>query len=214
MYINSEHVYFKVERKLDEVMKDVSNYFDLPPSKLRHTHFREYCELALGFEFHPNITGYISQRKLEAFIQFTEVGPMIMYNPNARNTGRVNWSISHEICHALLEHNKTGTQVFSQLINEGGYSYEDKELELEANFGASILMMNTQALEHFIGKECPFNNLCFEFCMSYAALSNRLINYLMFHHGFSYNAANKVVELFKYNEITLKQAINESLDYN
>lgn len=200
--------YFEIMNKIEKFMFKVADYFELSFEELKHYHYRIYCQQVLGYEFHPIITGKYSKEKLSANINFSDDIAIIVYNPNVKSRGRINYSISHEISHAIMEHYKNGTQTFAELVNEGNYSPEEKVIEYEANVGASLLLLNDYALKDCINSCLTFRQIAHKFEMSYQALTVRLCNYLKFNHECTDYNSKKVVELFKNGELCLSNFIN------
>ena len=209
MYDDS--LYFRVCRKMDSFIEDVAQYYNVDVHELKHYHYVKYCEEVLGYEFHPMIVGKHSRNKLWANITFVDDFAIILYNKSTNNRGRVHYSISHEISHAVLEHHKNGTQVFAEMVDAGNYSEDERIIEYEANIGASLLMLNDKALEKCIEYDLTFFSICNKFQMSYKALEVRLYNYFKFNYECRDYLANRIAESFRRGEITLSEAINGEL---
>lgn len=194
-------------------IEDVAHHCKLEVHELKHSHHVKYCEEVLGYEFHPMIVGKHSKNKLWANITFVDDFAIILYNKSNKNRGRQHYSICHEISHAVLEHHKNGTQVFAELVDTGNYSEDERIIEYEANVGASLLMLNDEALEICIEEGLTFFDICNRFQMSYKALEVRLYNFFKFNYECNDYFANRIAESFRRGEITLSEAINGELRY-
>ena len=201
-----ELMYKRIKPKIDSFLADVADFTGKDISELTFTNVFCYCVDVLDYVFEPAIKGRIAPTKLLGVIHFTDVGVFILYAPD-ENKKRVNFSLAHEVSHAILEHNKQGGQYLSQLIEDTDYSPAHKKLEREANFSASILLINDAAIERCIEEGRGMKYMSEHFGISNQALEIRLKFYLMFNHGFSEENAHYTVNLFKVNRLKLSMAL-------
>ena len=82
---------------------------------------------------------------------------------------------------------------------EEGHTFSDMiPKEYRANVGASALMANDLALKYALNKFSSFEKVAKYFFMSKAALSNRLIEYLIFVKNCHPNYAHYLVNKYRY----------------
>ncbi|MEQ7244729.1 ImmA/IrrE family metallo-endopeptidase [Enterococcus avium] len=112
---------------------------------------------------------------------------------------RRNFTSMHEVVHLYkdIPYAEEG-HTFSDMISENGYSSEDLPKEYRANVGASALMANDLALKYALNKFFSFEKVAKYFFMSKAALSNRLIEYLIFVKNCHPNYAHYLVNKYRY----------------
>lgn len=112
---------------------------------------------------------------------------------------RRNFTSMHEIVHLYKDIPYAGEgHTFSDMISENGYSSEDLPKEYRANVGASVLMANDSALKYALNRFSSFEEVAKFFFMSKAALSNRLIEYLIFVKNCHPDYAHCLVNKYRY----------------
>lgn len=206
---SSEDLFYRVKPKIDLFLDQVAEFIDKPLEDITFTDCKQYCVEKCDFEFHSFGNLPVVSKVLSACIHLTDCGPIVLYDSKT-NPARLNFSLAHEVSHYILDHQQYGGQVLPQLIDSKGYTEDDLTIEREANFGASMLLLNDVALQRRIEEVISFHALSIRYGISYQALRIRLLNFLVFNYNFSYNTAKKTVALYEDGELDLDTIIKSA----
>ncbi|WP_056991830.1 ImmA/IrrE family metallo-endopeptidase [Lacticaseibacillus saniviri] len=86
---------------------------------------------------------------------------------------------------------------FNDLLSHRGYNEEEEPLEVEANFGASLLFLPTSRLEHDIAMGRSFASMSRMLGMSANALKGRLVEYLHYGHELNWDISSQIVNHYQ-----------------
>lgn len=199
-----KEVYFKVLEKMKNFIMLVSFRLNIPLENLNCEHIQKYCEEYLGycyagFNFSDLATGYIKGSIIK---KDNEI--VIGYNINPKiPQEQQNFTKMHETSHSL-QHIDSDIyfQQFSEISGLNGYHEEEKILEVEADFGASILLINDWALyTAVVDLKMRFYDIVHKFFISATALKLRIKNFLVYNCDCTeYAAEIFVINYIKYNE--------------
>lgn len=170
--------YFEYHDQSYIIIEKVAHYYDLELKDLRWKHFKDFAIDVENIDIIPYNFGEMASQRLSGnIIRFgDQIG--ISYNPTMI-IGRQHFSILHELGHYFFDMTTTiRAQTFSDLLYENGYSKEDEPKELRANIFASLALINNEALKECFRKNLTFQQMCYEFQVSQAALYMRIYDFL------------------------------------
>lgn len=199
--------YFMARSIVDDFMNNtISPYSRTPQEFLTHFNYESYCEIELDFDFAPyKFKKLGNQVGGSLYIDHDDV--VISYDIN-NSKPRQAFTKLHEIYH-YFGHYKMGIKgnYFGQSINNTTLSYEDLILEQEANFGASFMQISDEGLAKCLREKKKFNEICNEYTISYSALHNRIMSYLIFEKDINQQIALSALNKFRYgyNNTELKK---------
>ena len=111
---------------------------------------------------------------------------------------RKNFTRMHEIIHGVFHGNSQSNQNFAEYLDKKQYSKKDIWHELEADFGASLLIANDEALEECLNNKLNFNEISSVLECSKQALRIRLINYFYHTIELPYDKTKKIVDDYQH----------------
>ena len=184
--------YNRIKREIYPFIERVSKHYNKPISHIRHYHISEYCENNMNV-----IIKYPKFNKLmvDGFADKVDDYFIISINDNAIRQ-RKTFTLMHEITHCLM-HFKDNSRHFSSDIER------NTQNELEANIGASLLLINDEALDECLYKGYSFNRMLNTFGCSKNALYTRLVNYFQYNFSIYNNLAKKLV--YNYSKGNVKK---------
>ena len=196
--------YNNIVDKINKFSIVVANYYKIEMQDLRHYHFTKYCEDVLDFTF----IEYDFKTKLNNVLAGTTFKQdeiiVICINQNMIES-RKNFTRMHEITHAVFHAKGNLNQNFAEYIDKKQYTYQDYRYELEADYGASLLIANDMVINKCLENKLTFEEIKVMLQCSKQALQNRLINYFYFTVKLPYKKAKQIVfdYSFKFNKVLL-----------
>lgn len=179
----SQEVSYYCSKKIEQVKcYDIERYVQ----EVEHVEFVDY-------EFKNNLSKLMlgSVNKIQEEIIITTNKNLMLE--------RKNFTKMHEIIHFYRDvPYLSESHAFFDSIIEGEYETKDLPREHRANIGASILMANDQALPYVLKKFRNFDEVANYFFMSKAALRKRILQYLEFTGGCTYETAYKLFKDYYY----------------
>ncbi|WP_258082420.1 ImmA/IrrE family metallo-endopeptidase [Enterococcus mundtii] len=110
-----------------------------------------------------------------------------------------NFTKMHEIIHYYRDYSYLSeSHAFSDFISQKDYLPEDFDKEVAADIGAGILMANDQALKYALRKFKKFDKIGTYFDMDSSTLKIRIMHYIEFTAGFSYDKTYKLLKDLSY----------------
>lgn len=199
----SLETYKEVREKIYKVIWDVCDFNGMDISDLTSSDVQEYFEKNSNYEYIP----YEFSDKMSLYF----MGDLIIcedlitigYNINKKiPVERQNFTKMHETAHSIL-HKKHYpiVQKFSEITELKGYSDKDKYLEIEADLGSSILMINDHALYKCIMDLKSFDYICKKFAISKIALHLRIKNFLEYNCKLNFSTA-ETFSTFYMNDVS------------
>lgn len=195
---NISHTHYNyIKNKILPFTAAVADYFNIDIKELRHYHYTKFCQDKLDFTF----TEYNFKSKLNDVLAGTTLKQdnvvIICVNGNMIES-RKNFTRMHEIIHGVFHGNSQSNQNFAEYLDKKQYSKKDIWHELEADFGASLLIANDEALEECLDNKLNFNEISSVLECSKQALRIRLINYFYHTIELPYNKTKKIVDDYQY----------------
>lgn len=186
--------YFEVANSLYDLKEKVCNYFNITMSQLRWFHVMNYLKDTGKVIFQY---GYFSKEFNGKTRRIDKNHILTMLNTNEENNdGRKHFTAMHEVTHSVLH-------LDGALSNKTFYSNSANDVssdlkEIQADIGASELLMTSEAIYQACCSHQTFRNMCNTFEVSYGALNTRLLNYLVFEKNMYFPLALKLVTNFRY----------------
>lgn len=195
---NISHTHYNyIKNKILPFTTTVADYFNVDIKELRHYHYTKFCQDKLDFTF----TEYDFKSKLNDVLAGTTLKQdnivIICVNGNMIES-RKNFTRMHEIIHGVFHGNSQSNQNFAEYLDKKQYSKKDIWHELEADFGASLLIANDEALEECLDNKLNFNEISSVLECSKQALRIRLINYFYHTIELPYDKTKKIVDDYQY----------------
>lgn len=122
-----------------------------------------------------------SKKVFSGFIRKIDEFYILFVNDSISQEGRKNFTFCHEFYHFLYHFGLGLGNEFNDLISDGNYSEKLDPIELEANYGASLMMCNDEALLYGLAYQWTVNDFCQHMRMTPSAVKFRLVNYLKFN---------------------------------
>ncbi len=194
----SEELYFEAADLANELSEEVGYYCSKKMEHVKCYDIESYVNEVENVEFIDyDFKDNLSKKMLGSITKVH--GEIIITTNQHLMLERKNFTKMHEIIHYYRDVPYLGeAHAFSDMILEDTYLPEDYEKELRANIGASILMANDQALPYALRKFRNFNEVANYFFMSKAALRKRILQYLEFTGGCTYETAYKLFKDYYY----------------
>ncbi|HFD6463397.1 ImmA/IrrE family metallo-endopeptidase [Enterococcus faecium] len=198
MNVISEELYFEAADLANELSEEVGYYCSKKMEHVKCYDIESYVNEVENVEFIDyDFKDNLSKKMLGSITKVH--GEIIITTNQHLMLERKNFTKMHEIIHYYRDVPYLGeAHAFSDMILEDTYLPEDYEKELRANIGASILMANDQALPYALRKFRNFNEVANYFFMSKAALRKRILQYLEFTGGCTYETAYKLFKDYYY----------------
>lgn len=195
---NISHTHYNyIKNKILPFTTEVADYFNIGIKEVRHYHYTKFCQEKLDFTF----TEYNFKSKLNDVLAGTTLkqdnNVIICVNGNMIES-RKNFTRMHEIIHGVFHGNSQSNQNFAEYLDKKQYSKKDIWHELEADFGASLLIANDEALEECLDNKLNFNEISSVLECSKQALRIRLINYFYHTIELPYDKTKKIVDDYQY----------------
>lgn len=195
---NISHTHYNyIKNKILPFITAVADYFNIDIKELRHYHYTKFCQDKLDFTF----TEYNFKSKLNDVLAGTTLKQdnvvIICVNGNMIES-RKNFTRMHEIIHGVFHGNSQSNQNFAEYLDKKQYSKKDIWHELEADFGASLLIANDETLEECLDNKLNFNEISSVLECSKQALRIRLINYFYHTIELPYDKTKKIVDDYQY----------------
>lgn len=195
---NISHTHYNyIKNKILPFITAVADYFNIDIKELRHYHHTKFCQDKLDFTF----TEYNFKSKLNDVLAGTTLKQdnvvIICVNGNMIES-RKNFTRMHEIIHGVFHGNSQSNQNFAEYLDKKQYSKKDIWHELEADFGASLLIANDETLEECLDNKLNFNEISSVLECSKQALRIRLINYFYHTIELPYDKTKKIVDDYQY----------------
>lgn len=195
---NISHTHYNyIKNKILPFITAVADYFNIDIKELRHYHYTKFCQDKLDFNF----TEYNFKSKLNDVLAGTTLKQdnvvIICVNGNMIES-RKNFTRMHEIIHGVFHGNSQSNQNFAEYLDKKQYSKKDIWHELEADFGASLLIANDEALEECLNNKLNFNEISSILECSKQALRIRLINYFYHTIELPYDKTKKIVDDYQH----------------
>lgn len=195
---NISHTHYNyIKNKILPFTTAVADYFNIGIKEVRHYHYTKFCQEKLDFTF----TEYNFKSKLNDVLAGTTLKQdnivIICVNGNMIES-RKNFTRMHEIIHGVFHGNSQSNQNFAEYLDKKQYSKKDIWHELEADFGASLLIANDEALEECLDNKLNFNEISSVLECSKQALRIRLINYFYHTIELPYDKTKKIVDDYQY----------------
>lgn len=195
---NISHTHYNyIKNKILPFTTAVADYFNIDIKELRHYHYTKFCQDKLDFTF----TEYNFKSKLNDVLAGTTLKQnnvvIICVNGNMIES-RKNFTRMHEIIHGVFHGDSQSNQNFAEYLDKKQYSKKDIWHELEADFGASLLIANDEALEECLDNKLNFNEISSVLECSKQALRMRLINYFYHTIELPYDKTKKIVDDYQY----------------
>lgn len=185
--------YNNIANAMFDLKLSVCQYFGKSPSQLR---WRDYWDFineknSIEIEYVDLPSEFMGKTKKDS------AGIIMILNSNDRlNSGRKHFTFLHELSHVLL-HLKELRNYQTFYYNVGSDTSSDLK-EIEANIGASELLMDTTAIEKNCLVNPTFSEMRTEFDVSNSALQMRLQNLLVFKYNVNFNTAKTFINGFRY----------------
>lgn len=202
---NISHTHYNyIKNKILPFTTAVADYFNIDINELRHYHYTKFCQDKLDFTF----TEYNFKSKLNDVLAGTTLKQdnivIICVNGNMIES-RKNFTRMHEIIHGVFHGNSQSNQNFAEYLDKKQYTYQDYQYELEADYGASLLIANDMVINECLENKLTFEEIRSMLQCSKQALQNRLINYFYFTVKLPYKKAKQIVfdYSFKFNKVLL-----------
>ena len=195
---NISHTHYNyIKNKILPFTTTVADYFNIDIKEVRHYHYTKFCQEKLDFTF----TEYNFKSKLNDVLAGTTLKQdnivIICVNGNMIES-RKNFTRMHEIIHGIFHGNSQSNQNFAEYLDKKQYSKKDIWHELEADFGASLLIANDEALEECLNNKLNFNEISSVLECSKQALRIRLINYFYHTIELPYDKTKKIVDDYQH----------------
>lgn len=199
--------YFTAKDVVEGFINDqLYTYSRTPIEFLTHFNYENFCEEKLDFDFAPYKFKKLS-KQVGGSLYIDNNDVVISYDIN-NSKSRQAFTKLHEIYH-YFGHYKMGIKgnYFGQSINNNTLSYEDLILEQEANFGASFMQISDKGLAKCLIDKLSFSQICNSYNMSYSALYNRFLSFLVFEKDINESVARNTINKYRYsyNNTELKQ---------
>lgn len=146
-------------------------------------HYRDYSQKFQNLISMKESTSDSSKKVFSGFIRKIDEFYILFVNDSISQEGRKNFTFCHEFYHFLYHFGLGLGNEFNDLISEGNYSEKLDPIELEANYGASLMMCNDEALLYGLAYQWTVNDFCQHMRMTPSAVKFRLINFLKFNCG-------------------------------
>lgn len=184
--------YYRIKDEIYPFISQVAKHYNKPISHIRHYDISEYCENNMNV-----IIKYPKFNKLmvDGFADKLDDYFIITINNQGIRQRKV-FTLMHEITHCLL-HFKDTPRHFSSDVDR------HTQHEIEANVGASLLLINDEALEEYLYRKYSFGRMLNTFGCSKNALRTRLINYYQYNLFIDNCDAKKIV--FNFGKGNVKQ---------
>ncbi|WP_072152950.1 ImmA/IrrE family metallo-endopeptidase [Weissella viridescens] len=207
------YVYNYMSQYVLGIQADVASKYHFLVTQLYWKDYFEYAKETIeGFmvESFPIASGYLSERLAGRLI----VGDkkIKIYINSHLTQEKQNVTFLHEFVHYLRHANTKNpkTQIFSEMIRDEGYSFDDTLREAEANFGAQLLALPSVTLYELIVNEKDFDQVKNLFELDDAFMYERIINFLVYENDVPRLKASDYVHGVKSNNLkTLKPYVKK-----
>lgn len=183
--IEERSIYELAQSKISDlsniILKDQSILSGI--ESIKWWHYRDYSDKFQNLISIQKATSDSSKKVFSGFIRKMNEFYILFVNDSISQVGRKNFTFCHEFYHFLFHFGLGLGNEFNDLISEGNYSEKLDPIELEANYGASLMMCNDEALLYGLAYQWTVNDFCMYMGMTPSAVKFRLINYLKFNCG-------------------------------
>lgn len=191
------YVYNYMSRYVLGVQADVASKYHFVISQLYWKDYFDYAkDMIDGFvvEKFPIESGYLSERLAGRLI----VGDkkIKIYINSHLTKEKQNVTFLHEFVHYLRHANteKPKTQIFSEMIEDESYAFDDTLREAEANFGAQFLALPSVTLYQLIVNEIEFVKVKSMLELDDAFMGERISNFLFYENDVPWKKASEVAK--------------------
>lgn len=204
IYSLKRYEYNKLNFDLLKFRTSVSTHFNINIKDLRWYHFKSYCEEVLNYIF--DSFGFNSKLKdtVAGCLIYEDGQVLIVHNETMDVTGRIYFTILHEIVHSILHLNEIDSDVsFSDLLHPDEKLMDSEMIiiEAEADAGAGMLQICDESLLELFQKGSPtFNSLAREYSASYSAVEVRLKQFLFYNFDLGKSFIEKIVNEYRYKD--------------
>lgn len=192
-----EDTYWEASVVANKIAQEAAGYFNIDVKRVKNNHIKSFVENTkdvLYLEY--NFGNHLGKMMLGSTQKINGVTVVAVSKKSI--VERRFFSEMHETMHVYCDPiTENSGRAFSELIIEGGYLPEDEFIEKRANYGASILMANDEALLDGLKMFQRFEQVANYFFMSKSAFSNRLVSYLVFNRNCTPNYAYKLLQNYK-----------------
>lgn len=185
--------YFEVVDSLHKLKNQVCEYFNMDMYNLRWYHVVTYLQETYKVTF---VYKELPKQFNGKTSRYGNNLITVLNTNDALNDGRKHFTAMHEVTHAVLHldgpvNNRT---FYSNSVTEVSHDLK----EIQADIGASELMMPSEAIYEACCDHQTFRNMCNTFEVSYGALNTRLLNYLVFEKQMELPQALSMITDFRY----------------
>lgn len=177
--------YCEILKRASIIVKQVAYFYNKDLKDINCHDIQSYFE-RMGVQY----AGYPlseNSKMVGGVIIKNENGVIIGYNssPNIIKE-KQNTTKMHETYH-YVEHLSPGTifQHYSAILEHASYTPEEKIMEIEADIGASIFMINDDALVYCLTHNVSYNRMKMKFNISTQELKDRIHGFLVYNCNFS-----------------------------
>lgn len=189
--------YNDVLKTTEKFLKESAKFNNIHIEELRWFHHVHYCEKVLGYYFEPFKFESKLNEILAGYITRINGKVIVGYNTSDKIVdGRKHFSLCHEINHGIMHIDDSNTPVqFQDLLDNNCY---DSIIEIEADVGASFLMINDRSLIHaFESPYTTINSLMDEFEGSKQFIIVRLKQFCKYKYNFNNTVIDKIIKIAK-----------------
>ncbi|MDT2743978.1 ImmA/IrrE family metallo-endopeptidase [Enterococcus asini] len=137
-----------------------------------------------------------SKKVFSGFVKKMDDFFILFVNDSIESVERKNFTFCHELYHYLHHFGIGLGDEFNDLISESHYSEKLDPIELEANYGASLMMCSDEALLYGLAHQWSSYDFFKNMRMSSSAIKSRIVNYLRFNCGIPKERAKSLAGAF------------------
>lgn len=183
--------YFEVSNSLAGLKKSVCKHCGIEAKDMRWHHVVEYLNetkqvIFINHDFSVDFFGGKTQKSDDNILITLNTNDSII-------NGRKHFTAMHEVTHAFLHIDQSTSPLYLRDVNTLSKDYK----EVQADLGASELMLPREALIAACAKNKSFYDMCYVFDCSYGALYLRLLNYLVFELRLKKGVALQLLSAYK-----------------